>query len=102
MIYYTIYLKSLSNGCGYIDVALADDQLFKDYLQYLDVGIKPIRTYTVAMPPRAQGKPVANSGLFSINLSEITAITTVKPAATEPADPVRGAQPGAQHRSASP
>lgn len=80
MIYYTIYMKSLSNGSGYIDVALADDQLFKDYLQYLDVGIKPVRTYVVTMPPKAHGKPVASTGLFSINMSEVSAITTVKPA----------------------
>lgn len=80
MIYYTIYMKGLTNGCGYVDVALADEQLFKDYLQYLDVGIKPIRTYVVTMPPKAQGKPVANTGQFSINLSDISAITIVKPA----------------------
>lgn len=80
MIYYTIYMKGLSNGSGYIDVALADDQLFKDYLQYLDVNIKPVRHYIVTMPPKAHGKPVANTGLFSINLSEVSAMTTVKPA----------------------
>ena len=80
MIYYTIYLKSLANGSGYIDVALADDQLFKDYMQYLDIGIKPVKHYVVTMPPKAHGKPVASTGLFSINLSEIAAITTVKPA----------------------
>lgn len=79
VIYYTIYLKGLSNGSGYIDVALSDEQLFKDYLQYLDVGIKPVRTYTIAMAPKAQGKPVANTGLFSVNLSDVSAITTVKP-----------------------
>jgi hypothetical protein len=80
MIYYTIYLKALPNGSGYIDIALADDQLFKDYMQYLDVGIKPVRTYVVTMPPKAHGKPVANTGLFAINFSEVAAITTVKPA----------------------
>jgi hypothetical protein len=79
VLYYTIYLKGLSNGSGYVDVALTDDQLFKDYLQYLDVGIKPIRTYVVATAPKAQGKPVSNTGLFSVNLSDIMAITTVKP-----------------------
>jgi hypothetical protein len=78
--YYTIYLKGLSNGSGYIDLALNDDQqLFKDYLQYLDVGIKPIRTYVVAMAPKAQGKPIANTGQFSINLSDVSAMTIVKP-----------------------
>jgi len=80
MIYYTIYLKGLANGSGYIDIALADDQMFKDYMQFLDIGIKPVRTYVVTMPPKAHGKPVANTGLFAINFSDVTAITTVKPA----------------------
>ena len=80
LIYYTIYLKSLSNGSGYVDIALAGDQLFKDYLQFLDVGIKPVRTYVVIMPPNAHGRSVAETGLFSINLSDVTAMTTVKPA----------------------
>ena len=77
--YYTIYLKGLANGSGYIDVALTDDQLFKDYLQYLDINIKPVRSYVVAMAPKAHGKPVANTGMLTINLSDIAAITTVKP-----------------------
>jgi hypothetical protein len=78
IIYYTIYMKGLANGSGYIDVALADDQLFKDYLQYLDVGIKPVRTYAVTMPPKAQGESVG-SGVLAINMSDVSAITTVKP-----------------------
>ena len=77
--YYTIYLKGLSNGSGYIDVALSDEQLLKDYLQYLDVGIKPVRTYVVTMAPKAQGKSVASTGQLCINLSDVSAITTVKP-----------------------
>jgi len=80
IVYYTIYLKSLTNGTGYIDISLGDDQLMKDYLQFLDVGIKSVRTYVVATPPRAQGQPMAPSGLFTVNFSEITAITTIKPA----------------------
>ena len=75
-VYYTIYLKGLANGSGYLDVALADEQLFKDYLQYLDVGIKPVRKYVVTMPPTARGKPVASTGLFAINLSEVAAMMT--------------------------
>ncbi len=78
--YYTIYLRGLANGTGYIDIALSDDQLFKDYLQYLDVGIKPVRTYVMAMPPKAEGRSVAETGQFSVNFSEVIAITTVKPA----------------------
>jgi hypothetical protein len=72
-------LKGLANGSGYIDVALTDDQLFKDYLQYLDINIKSVRSYVVAMAPKAHGKPVANTGMLTINLSDIAAITTVKP-----------------------
>ncbi len=78
--YYTIYLKGLANGTGYIDIALSDDQLFKDYLQYLDVGIKPVRTYVVTMPPKGDGKGGNDAGSFSINFSEVIAITTVKQA----------------------
>lgn len=80
VIYYTIYLKGLANGSGYIDIALADDQLFKDYLQYLDIGIKPVRTYVVTLPPKAHAKAMAETGLFAINFSEVSAVTTVKPA----------------------
>jgi hypothetical protein len=80
LIYYTIYTKGLNNSSGYIDVALADDQLLKDYLQYLDIGIKPVRSYVLVEPPKAQGKNVAPTGLFSVNLAEVSAIMTVKPA----------------------
>ena len=30
MIYYTICLKRLNNGMGYVDIALHDDRLLKD------------------------------------------------------------------------
>jgi len=79
MIYYTIFVKGLNNSTGYIDVALADDQLLKDYLQYLDIGIKPHRTYVVSAPPKVQGKPMPTTGIFAINLSDVTAVTALQP-----------------------
>ena len=79
MIYYTIFVKGLNNSTGYIDVALADDQLLKDFLQYLDIGIKTHRTYVVTEPPKAEGKVMASTGLFIINLLDVTAITALKP-----------------------
>jgi hypothetical protein len=78
MIYYTIFVKGLNNSTGYIDVALADDQLLKDFMQYLDVGIKPHRVYTVTAPPKAVGKPVAATGVFAINLSDVTAMSAMR------------------------
>jgi hypothetical protein len=78
MIYYTIFVKGLNNSTGYIDVALADDQLLKDFMQFLDVGIKPHRVYTVTAPPKAMGKPVAATGVFAVNLSDITAMTAMR------------------------
>jgi hypothetical protein len=78
MIYYTIFVKGLNNSTGYIDVALENDQLLKDFMQYLDVGIKPHRVYTVTGPPKAAGKPVAASGVFAVNLSDITAMTAMR------------------------
>jgi hypothetical protein len=75
MIYYTIYIKNLSNGTGYIDVALDDDQLLKDYLQFLDIGMKAHRSYRVVNAAGAKGA----SGLFSLNLSDVSAITTINP-----------------------
>jgi hypothetical protein len=79
MIYYTVFVKGLNNSTGYIDVALADDQLLKDFLQYLDVGIKPHRSYAVTSPPKAggEGRAVA-AGVFVINLSDVTAITALR------------------------
>ena len=78
MIYYTIFVKGLNNSTGYIDVALADDQLMKDFMQYLDVGIKPQRVYTVTTPPKAAGKPTAATGVFAINLSDVTAMSAMR------------------------
>ena len=46
----------------------------KDYLQFLDIGIKSHRTYPLANPAGAQGR----KGVFSINLKEITAITLME------------------------
>jgi hypothetical protein len=79
MLYYTIYVKNLNNGTGYIDVALANDQLFKDYMQLLDVNVKPCRIYDMAAPSDSAGKPVAPNGKFMINLSEVTAMSTMIP-----------------------
>jgi hypothetical protein len=73
MIYYTIYVKRLNNGMGYIDVALEDDQLLKDFEQYLDIGVRPHRSYRLApMPGTTDG-----NGLFTLDMSEVTAITTI-------------------------
>ena len=47
MVYFTIYLKNLNNGTGYVDTALADDQLMRDYLQFLDINVKAHRAYAV-------------------------------------------------------
>lgn len=79
MLYYTIYVKHLNNGTGYIDVALQNDQLQKDFMQLLDVNVKPCRLYDLAAPPDVEGRPVAPVGKFMINLSDITALTTMVP-----------------------
>jgi hypothetical protein len=78
MIYYTIYVKNLHNGTGYIDLALPDEQLLKDFTQFLDCGIKPSRTYAMTTPTGAHGRPVLSAGSFAINLSEVIAITIMK------------------------
>ena len=75
MIYHTIYLKQLNNDTGYIDVGLEDDQLFKDFLIYLDIGLKSHRTYPLANPATPEGQ----AGQFAIDLSTIAAITTAPP-----------------------
>lgn len=77
MLYYTIYVKGLNNTTGYIDVALADDQLLKDYINYLDVGIRTVRSYVVTSPGKGQGRPVASTGVFVVNLADVTAITVI-------------------------
>ena len=76
MLYYSIYVKNLHNSTGYIDISLADDQLMRDYQQYLDVGLKAHRPYRMATP---EGTP-DGEGNFAINISEIIAITVVPPA----------------------
>jgi hypothetical protein len=75
MLYYTIYVKNLQNDTGYIDVSLEDDQLLKDYLQFLDIGVKTHRSYTVVNPPGTRGRKAT----FSLNLAEVAAIMTVSP-----------------------
>lgn len=79
MIYYTIYVRNLHNGTGYIDVALTDEQLLKDFMQFLDCGIKPNRNYALTTPTGAHGKPVLSTGTFAVNLSEVVAISIMKP-----------------------
>ena len=78
MIYYTIYVKGLQNSAGYIDVALADEQLLKDYMQYLDIGIRPNRSYVITNAPGAEEKQVASAGTFAINLTDVTAMTALR------------------------
>lgn len=80
MLYYTIYVKDLHNGTGYIDVGLEDDQLFKDFQQYLDIGLRPHRAYSVANPADKAG----TAGLFAINMAEVAAMVAVPPK-TQPA-----------------
>jgi hypothetical protein len=82
MIYYTIYVKNLHNDTGYIDVALSDDQLLRDFTQFLDCGIKADRTYTLTVPQGAHGRPVESAGKFAINLAEVVAISIMKPDST--------------------
>jgi len=79
MLYYTIFVKGLNNGTGYIDVALQDDQLLRDYLQYLDVGIKAHRTYVLASPPKAGSKVAGATGVFTLDLTTVSAVTVLKP-----------------------
>ncbi len=75
MIYYTIYIKNLHNGTGYIDVALEDDQLLKDFAQYLDIGVRPHRAYQLTTPAGSGEAP----GQFSLNIAEVLAITVSAP-----------------------
>jgi hypothetical protein len=71
MLYYTIYIKNLHNGTGYIDV----DQLLKDFAQYLDIGTRPHRPYPMTNPAGSGGNP----GQFSLNIAEVVAITVASP-----------------------
>ena len=70
MLYYTIYVKGLNNQTGYIDVALENDQLIKDYLIFLDIGLKAHKPYQIAT---VGGKE--KTGQFMIDLACIAAIT---------------------------
>jgi len=71
IVYYRIYLKNLHNGAGYIDVGLDGEQLLKDYLQYLDIGVRGCRSYTIPNPTGTAG----NSGALAVNFADITAIS---------------------------
>lgn len=75
MLYYTIYVKGLNNQTGYIDVALEDDQLLKDYVIFLDIGLKGHRAYPIASVTGGKGK----AGQFIIDLACIAAITLNTP-----------------------
>lgn len=75
MLYYTIYVKGLNNQTGYIDVALEDDQLLKDYLIFLDIGLKAHKPYPLATVSGSKGK----AGQFIIDLAVIAAITLNSP-----------------------
>jgi hypothetical protein len=74
MIYYTIYVKDLNNGMGYIDVALEDDQLLRDFEQYLDIGVRPHRSYKIAPSP---GGVQNEHGFFTVDFSSISAVTSI-------------------------
>jgi hypothetical protein len=71
MLYYTIYVKGLNNQTGYIDVALEDDQMLKDYQIFLDIGLKAHKAYQIASVTGDRSK----SGQFTIDLAVIAAIT---------------------------
>ena len=75
MVYFTVYLKNLNNGSGYVDTALADDQLMRDYLQFLDIGMKAHKAYAV-VDPNNQEAPV---GVFAVNLADVAALTATAP-----------------------
>lgn len=75
MVYFTIYLKNLNNGTGYVDTALADDQLMRDYLQFLDINVKAHRAYAV-VDGASNDAPV---GVFAVNLADVAAITATVP-----------------------
>lgn len=75
MIYYTIYVKGLHNQTGYIDIALQSDRLLKDYLSYLDIGLKPHKPYEVADVGGSTGK----TSSFAIDIETISAITVNVP-----------------------
>lgn len=80
MIYFTVYLKNLNNGKGYVDTALADDQLMRDYLQFLDIGVKAHKAYAV-VDGANHDAPV---GVFAVNLADVAAITATAPQQDNP------------------
>ncbi len=73
MLYYTLFVKNLHNGTGYIDIALETDELLRDFQQYLDVGLLSHKLY-----PLARGGNNAG-GFFCINLAEVAAVTVAPP-----------------------
>ena len=75
MLYYTIYIKNLNNGTGYIDIALEDEQLLKDFAQYLDIGIRTHRSYPMTNPVGSK----TSGGQFTLNIAEVVAITVSAP-----------------------
>jgi hypothetical protein len=75
MVYFTVYLKNLNNGTGYVDTALADDQLMRDYLQFLDIGVKAHKAYAV-VDGANNDVPV---GVFAVNLADVAAMTATVP-----------------------
>lgn len=75
MVYFTVYLKNLNNGTGYVDTALADDQLMRDFLQFLDIGVKAHKAYAV-VDAANNDAPV---GVFAVNLADVAAITATVP-----------------------
>lgn len=83
MVYFTVYLKNLNNGTGYVDTALADDQLMRDFLQFLDIGMKAHRAYAV-VDGAANDAPV---GIFAVNLADVAAITATVPQADQATGP---------------
>ena len=82
MVYFTVYLKNLNNGTGYVDTALADDQLMRDYPQFLDIGVKAHRAYAV-VDAAANDRPV---GVFAVNLADVAAITATVPRESDERD----------------
>ena len=90
MIYFTIYLKGLHTSTGYVDVALENDDLLKDYQNYLDMGIKTHKSYPIADPGKRGAMIEAKASRFVVNLTEIMAITVIHPAPAEPTPPRSG------------
>jgi hypothetical protein len=76
MVYYMIHVKGLHNSTGYIDVCLEDGQLLKDYVQFLDLGMRACRIYNVVNPASARD----SAGQFAINLTDVAAISVQTPA----------------------